>query len=1197
MLRHHLFLHVTLIIRAATVPTLGLIFAVPVLEFLLPVFQQLGFLSDLDESIEVYRAALELRPLGSLYRATCLNNLANSLRDRFEQRGSLSDLDEAIKLYRAALLLRPPGNYDRASALANLADSLEDKFKQCGTLADLDEAIELNLAALLLCPPGHSDRAMCLNNLAISIHDRFDQRGALSDLDEAVELHRAALLLRPPDHSERVVSLSNLALGLRDRFKQRGSLSDLDEAIELQRAALLLLCPGHPKRASSFTNLAASLRDKFQQCGALSDLDEAIELNRAALLLHSPGHSERVVSLNNLANSLRDRFEQRGSSSDLDEAIELYRAALLLCPSGHNDRSISLNNLARSLIDRFNQRGTLSDLDDAIEHHRAALLLCPPGHSLRSMSLNNLAISLRNRFHQCGTLSDLDEAIELNQAALLLCPPGHSDRSMSLNNLATSLRDRFRRCGALSELDDAIEFNRAALLLHPPGHSDRSMSLNNLANSLYDRFHQHGALFELDDAIELHRAALLLRPPDSSTGMSYRTWMNHLGSIWNSPASLMQHLVAILMLPKSWTALKFLDRHVALLSSSLRHFDVFKEATSSLAMDAFSCSIRYGDLMTAVELVEQGRAVFWTHLARFRTPIDELSLSGDPGATLADEFKRLSFRLHQSPQIRQLTMQWDDVVSRIRMLPDFSHFLLPPPFSGLQKAADEGPVIVVNASQYSCDALIIFGFRDPVHIPLDITQTEVSELSSEFQSLAEEFGSSDHQQELASILRELWKLYLESKVEYGSRIWWCPTAEFTLLPLHAAGPYEKKKDNLPHIYISSYTPTLAALIRARQQVSGDTSMQHFVAVGQANPDRGKALRCVAPELAVVAQRLSPLVSFTSLEDSGATVQGALDALRHNQWLHLACHGMPNRKQPFESSFAMRDGPLMITDIIRSHWQNPEFAFLSACHTTVGDETSLDESIHLAAAMQFSGFRSVIGSMWSVDDDVARQVVSAFYGNLVDGSGRLECTRAAVALQKAVKSLRKMKIPLEQQIVFVHIAPGTIGYHSLVQHHISCSHANVTESHGIVTLSDFAVRSTRCGLDIRKIYTSVPVASGSDKEWGEILAFAEKMVAAGRTYCWLPWGEEYLLKVLSFHSKLGWQRQQACQCVVLNHIAPKIEDYLQGLCECQDLPTLRKTAMNTSQGILDGGLNASLFGGISGTFPLPTDSSARHPCGK
>jgi hypothetical protein len=92
----------------------------------------------------------------------------------------------------------------------------------------------------------------------------------------------------------------------------------------------------------------------------------------------------------------------------------------------------------------------------------------------------------------------------------------------------------------------------------------------------------------------------------------------------------------------------------------------------------------------------------------------------------------------------------------------------------------------------------------------------------------------------------------EWKVYPGLHIWWCPTAELTLLPLHSAGPYEKKKYNLSNIYISSYTPTLATLVHARQWVSRDASMQHFVAIGQVNPDRGKGLQCVAPELDVVA---------------------------------------------------------------------------------------------------------------------------------------------------------------------------------------------------------------------------------------------------------------------------------------------------------------------------------------------------------
>jgi len=50
---------------------------------------------------------------------------------------------------------------------------------------------------------------------------------------------------------------------------------------------------------------------------------------------------------------------------------------------------------------------------------------------------------------------------------------------------------------------------------------------------------------------------------------------------------------------------------------------------------------------------------------------------------------------------------------------------------------------------------------------------------------------------------------------------------------------------------------------------------------------------------------------------------------------------------------MHDGPLTIMDIIRPRLQQPEFAFLSACHTTVGYASSPDEAIHLAVAMQFS----------------------------------------------------------------------------------------------------------------------------------------------------------------------------------------------------------------------------------------------------
>ncbi|KAG1896220.1 uncharacterized protein F5891DRAFT_1054815 [Suillus fuscotomentosus] len=60
------------------------------------------------------------------------------------------------------------------------------------------------------------------------------------------------------------------------------------------------------------------------------------------------------------------------------------------------------------------------------------------------------------------------------------------------------------------------------------------------------------------------------------------------------------------------------------------------------------------------------------------------------------------------------------------------------------------------------------------------------------------------------------------KLKHRFRIWLCPTAAFTSIPLHPAHPFQTKADRsekelcLEDLYIYSYTPTLSALIRFRQ---------------------------------------------------------------------------------------------------------------------------------------------------------------------------------------------------------------------------------------------------------------------------------------------------------------------------------------------------------------------------------------------
>ena len=280
--------------------------------------------------------------------------------------------------------------------------------------------------------------------------------------------------------------------------------------------------------------------------------------------------------------------------------------------------------------------------------------------------------------------------------------------------------------------------------------------------------------------------------------------------------------------------------------------------------------------------------------------------------------------------------------------------------------------------------------------------------------------------ELCRILRGLWDDVVSPIADFlrtiypsGSRIWWCPTAEFSLLPLHAAGPYRKGQRNFADLYISSYTPTLTALIRARHGDALDSAAdrKRFMAIGQATALGESELVSVSAELATIAQHVDGLAAFTRIEDQEARIPRVVEELGKHQWIHLACHGLPNSQRPFESAFALADGHLTIQRIIQCELKNPQFAYLSACHTTVGDGKRPDEAIHLASAMQFSGFRSVIGTMWAVDDTETNKTTSIFYKHMVGGSGCLDHTRAALALHK---TMRSVDVPFDQRVLYIHI---------------------------------------------------------------------------------------------------------------------------------------------------------------------------------
>ena len=601
-----------------------------------------------------------------------------------------------------------------------------------------------------------------------------------------------------------------------------------------------------------------------------------------------------------------------------------------------------------------------------------------------------------------------------------------SDRSMSLHNLAVDLSTRYNQSGGIEDLNEAILLGRDALALQPSWQPGRSQSLDNLTHNLHTRFTRLSQPYDKEELFSLYLDLAYPHLIVSSTELSVaRTWIR-----------VAEELHHPTILRAYETSLRLLALHVVTLPPLPQHPTMLKGLTSSLAVDAFSACLRNRFPTDAVVLLEQGRGVFWSQLTHLRSLFDVFISSDLRGETLADEFTKQTLLIRtaldspgpdQHDRVRHLELEFQSIVTRIRQLPFLREFPLSPPFFDLQQAACEGPVIIVNASEYGCDALVVLIDRNPHHIPLSITKDGVRGLTSKLGTLTVDVMSKDVTTDLTNILQELWDKvvfpivhFLQTVCPLQSRIWWCPTAEFSLLPLHAAGPYREGQRNLANLYISSYTSTLTALIRARQHdlPRSASKGKNIVGIGQANAKGENKLVSVGAELDNIGERVDGLTIFRRIEGEESCIDPVSEELGKNEWVHFACHGIPNQVEPFKSAFALHDGHFTIERIIQCRLRNAEFAFLSACQTTVGDEESADEVMHLASAMQFAGFRSVIGTMWPVMDVVALRITSAFYDNMIHECGCLDYTRAALALHRTIEE--SADIPLDLRVLYIHL---------------------------------------------------------------------------------------------------------------------------------------------------------------------------------
>lgn len=184
-----------------------------------------------------------------------------------------------------------------------------------------------------------------------------------------------------------------------------------------------------------------------------------------------------------------------------------------------------------------------------------------------------------------------------------------------------------------------------------------------------------------------------------------------------------------------------------------------------------------------------------------------------------------------------------------------------------------------------------------------------------------------------------------------------------------AGIYSQNgQDSLHAYHVCSYIPTLGSLINARSKYTPPSRLFSKVLLAAVSrPPKWDPLPFADEELNVLRSIIptSAIEEATSTDGGrgAATCNDILAIASDACILHLACHGYQNRDNVLESGFMMQDRQLTVSRLMTLNLPKAFFAFLSACSTASGDIKQPNQAVNLASTMLFTGFKSVVATMW------------------------------------------------------------------------------------------------------------------------------------------------------------------------------------------------------------------------------------------
>ncbi|MFD4026214.1 CHAT domain-containing protein [Streptomyces sp. NPDC058576] len=994
-----------------------------------------------EEVVGLLREEMRRAPLSRAESAAVRSNLGLALTNIATCSGRVEFLTEAVAVHREAVALSEPGDPFAVHLLLGLGETLLARAEFCSDTGALDEGIAVLRRAVVSSDASTYSGADCRTALGDALRNLARLASDPAPLEESVRCHREAVAMAsgPPSPT----ALIGLANSLGALYRYGRDVRQSDEAVRHYHAALASpQSAAYGLRGSLLTGLGFIQWSRAVESGEEALMDLAIGTLREAVT-----QLPRVrlgMALTNLGSALMDRGLASGNRAWLAEAVTVLRRAVNDSPPTAVERSLHLNNLAEALRCWYETVGDASAADEAVALLREAMAVAHGDRWGADMAAVNLGVLLVNRAQSDRDPRLADEARRVLEGVIAGFGAHHPSRSIALQKLTTACvvfaRLTEERSGATARqaLRRAETAAREALAGTSPGHALHSISQWLLAAVQLDR----AARGEEVDLVEAARVARdCAHSPATHVGIrirAARAWGLASMRAGHNADGLEGYAYAVGLLPGiAPRSLARADQEARLLISE------------GLASDAAALAIEEGAAGRALALLEQGRGVLLAQGLENRADVSRLHALA-PG--LAAEFERIRDQLSEPPRPSPvlggglggpaapfhgadeeaviaearlgLARRWEQLLDEIRALPGLEGFLRPPSVPELVASAAEGPVVVVNVSAYRCDALVVTADAGIDVVPLPgLTLRDAEARAAEFvEGIETAYGEKGVDEAVAMMRRLsgtlgwLWdtvaapvleRLGLESVPGEGdpwARLWWCATGRLSFLPLHAAGRGAADSGTwVVDRAVSSYTPTVRALVRARDGLtSGGPARPAPLIVALAETPGAAPLPGVAQEVALL-RGLFP--EGRLLAGSEATVEAVGRALEAHPWVHFSCHGVSELLDPSRSGLILYDGRLTVSDAAAQRPGNPELAVLSACSAAQGGIRLSDEAVQLAASFQLAGYPHVIGTLWPVADKLATQLTEEFYASLAADLDRGRPIDPATALHRPVRALR------------------------------------------------------------------------------------------------------------------------------------------------------------------------------------------------